>query len=162
MTLTVAFPTTSSCILTSVQMKPSPTSQFPAGVVDTRVDHCTAGESFKAQLKTSIVSALGINPSRLQYLTATEATVARAPAEKATPQWIPMPGATISGDTVTFTLKDGAIGDSDNAANGSVLHVGGLAFAVSDPQQIPTLSEWAQLLVALLLVASGGWAMRRR
>ena len=163
MSISLAFPMTSSCILTSAQVKPSPTSQFPAGVVETRVDNCTAGESFKAQFKTSIASSLGINPNRLQYLTAQDVSATgRAPAEKATAQWIPMPGATISGDTVTFTLKDGAIGDSDNAANGSVLHVGGLAFAVSDTQQIPTLSEWAQLLVALLLVGSGGWAMRRR
>jgi hypothetical protein len=79
----------------------------------------------------------------------------------ATPSWYILP-ATISGNTAVFTIVDGALGDDDRAANGTIVDQGGPGVPPSGPMvptQTPTLSEWAMLMLALMMLVIG---MRRR
>jgi len=74
----------------------------------------------------------------------------------------------ISGNTVSFDVTDGQLGDDDWAQNGEIVDpVMPLSMAadLSGRQAIPTLSEWGLLLLALLsgaLGAHGVTARRRR
>jgi hypothetical protein len=63
--------------------------------------------------------------------------------------------ATLNGATATFTLTDGQLGDDDLTANGRISDDGGAGAPATD---IPTLGEWAALLLAGLL---GLFGMRR-
>lgn len=63
--------------------------------------------------------------------------------------WYTLPAA-ISGNQLTFSVTDGGQGDSDLAFDGSITDPGGPAFG-TDGVGIPTLSEWALLLLTLLL-----------
>jgi hypothetical protein len=76
--------------------------------------------------------------------------------------WYVMP-ATIVGNTVTFSITDGGLGDDDLTANGTIVDQGGPGGPgpVGSPTAIPTLSEWMMMLMAFLLLASG-MAMHRR
>ena len=69
--------------------------------------------------------------------------------------------ATIAGVTATFTITDGGQGDDDLAANGSIVDQGGPGAPIpgSGPIQTPTLSEWALLLLASMILVIG---VRRR
>lgn len=72
-----------------------------------------------------------------------------------TPHWYVFPGAVISGATVTLSLTDGADGDADLLANSVILDPGGPGYLDASLTPIPTLSQWAMLmLVALLIVAT--------
>lgn len=79
--------------------------------------------------------------------------------------WYPFAAAAISGNTITLTLTDGADGDDDMAANGDITDPGGPVIPMGGPggvAGIPTLSEWALVLLsALMALAALGW-MRRR
>jgi hypothetical protein len=77
--------------------------------------------------------------------------------------WYVLP-ATIVGNTVTFTITDGGFGDDDLLANGTIVDQGGPGTPgpPGSPTAIPTLSQWVMALMALLLLASGILAQRRR
>jgi hypothetical protein len=68
--------------------------------------------------------------------------------------------AVISGNTVTFSITDGGLGDDDLPANGVIVDQGGPG--VPSITAIPTLSEWALAFLALLLVRLGAQRVRRR
>src|SRR5678816_1419057 len=60
--------------------------------------------------------------------------------------WYVLPSAVVNGNTVTFTITDGQIGDDDLTANGTIVDQGGPGIPPgqgSSAQQIPTLSETA-------------------
>jgi uncharacterized repeat protein (TIGR01451 family) len=80
-----------------------------------------------------------------------------------TPQWYVLP-AGVSGDTVTFTITDGGVGDDDLAANGTIVDQGGPGAPgpAGAPRQVPTLSQWMQLLLAGFVLALGMGSLRRR
>lgn len=76
-----------------------------------------------------------------------------------TPHWYVLP-AVISGNTVTFSITDGGLGDDDLLADGTVVDPGGPgALAVHDATAVPTLNEWALALLSLLLFV---FAMQHR
>jgi uncharacterized repeat protein (TIGR01451 family) len=77
--------------------------------------------------------------------------------------WYVLP-ATIAGNTVTFSITDGGLGDDDLAANGTIVDQGGPGVppGPGEPRQVPTLSEWAMILMGLLLGTLGMNALRRR
>lgn len=75
------------------------------------------------------------------------------------PTWYQMP-ATIAGNTATFTITDGGLGDDDLTANGGIVDQGGPG--VPDTVDIPTLSEWAMLLLLSLLLGFSSWRIRRK
>jgi hypothetical protein len=72
-----------------------------------------------------------------------------------TPHWYVLP-ATISGNTATFAITDGGLGDDDLTANGTIVDQGGPG--ISSPIQTPTLSTWMLGLLGLLIA----WIGRRR
>ncbi len=80
-------------------------------------------------------------------------------SDNATAHWYALP-ATLTGNTATFTLTDGGLGDDDLTVNGSIIDDGGVGVPATDisTTDIPTLSEWALLLLAGLL---GLFGMRR-
>ena len=80
-----------------------------------------------------------------------------------TDHWYEFGGAVISGNTITLTLADGGAGDSDLLENGEISDPGGPALRTlpTAAQPIPTLSEWAMLLLAGLLGLLAAAAMRR-
>lgn len=156
------------CSLASAQLVAAPASsdiRFPVGVMQVSTNGCALGSTakFKAQFVSDLASSLSIKASRIYVTNVTAGSREHGPpSAKATVQWQILP-ATITDDTVSFTVTDGALGDSDGAANGSIVVVGGPGFAlVSDAQPVPTLSEWARMLLGLLVVAAGVWTMRRR
>jgi len=90
-------------------------------------------------------------------------------------QWYAYPGATLDGNTVTFTLSDGGMGDSDHEVNGRIVEAG--SPGTPDPEAPPigppdaetggcgcaTASAREQATNALLpLLALGAIALRRR
>ena len=79
------------------------------------------------------------------------------------PHWYPLP-ATIVGNTVTFSITDGGLGDDDLAANGVIVDQGGPGIPAGPglpTLKIPTLSEWSLLGLAALLAVFGAFALRR-
>lgn len=80
----------------------------------------------------------------------------------ASPNWYQMP-ATVAGNTVTFSITDGGLGDDDLTANGTIVDQGGPGVpGVPGATTIPTLSEWAMLALMSLLLGYGGWRLRRQ
>jgi serine protease AprX len=82
-----------------------------------------------------------------------------------TASWYQHP-ATISGNTVTYQVTDGGAGDSDGVANGTIVDPAGPVLAAVVPVAVasvpvPTLNEWALMLLALAL-AGLGWKRARR
>jgi len=75
-----------------------------------------------------------------------------------TPHWYVLPAA-ISGTTARFTITDGGLGDDDLAANGTIVDQGGPG---AGGLNIPTLGEWALIVLALLLGVSGSRRMAAR
>lgn len=81
-------------------------------------------------------------------------------AADATPHWYKLP-VTIAGNTATFSITDGGLGDDDLTANGGIVDQGGpgLPFAAAIP--VPTLSEWALVVLAGLMAIAGLQASRK-
>ena len=69
-----------------------------------------------------------------------------------------MPGSTVNGTTVTFTVQDGQTGDDDLIANGTIVDQGGPAVATP----IPTLDIRVLALLALMLAGLAWVALRRQ
>ena len=76
-----------------------------------------------------------------------------------TPHWYQLP-ATIAGNTATFSITDGGLGDDDLLANGGIVDQGGpgVPGGAGGATSGPTLSEWAMLLLVILL---GGLGIRQ-
>ena len=62
----------------------------------------------------------------------------------------------LSGNTATFTITDGGLGDDDLTVNGTIVDRGGIgitaAVAATDPVTVPTLSLWSLLLLSGLML----------
>ncbi len=76
-----------------------------------------------------------------------------------TPHWYTMPNtagasANIAGNVATLVITDGGIGDDDRTANGNIVDAGGPASPMGAVAAIPTLSDWAKLMMAVLLIVS--------
>ena len=66
--------------------------------------------------------------------------------------------ATVAGATATFTVTDGGPGDHDLTANGTITDPGGPGV----PVVVPTMTQWALFVFALLLLSIGWMTLRRR
>ncbi len=72
-------------------------------------------------------------------------------ADNPADHWYAYPGAVISGNTITLTLTDGGAGDSDLSVNGIIDDPGGPALITQEIAQIPTLPQWAMMLLAAIM-----------
>jgi len=83
--------------------------------------------------------------------------------DSAMPHWYELP-ATISGNTATFSITDGGLGDDDLAPNGTIVDQGGpgTGGSATAPEPVPTLSEWAMMVLVAMIAFAGMGAMRRR
>jgi predicted outer membrane repeat protein len=73
--------------------------------------------------------------------------------------FLPASHFAISGNTVSFDVTDGGLGDDDGLQNGEIVDPAmPLAAAPVSAQSIPTLSEWGMLLLSALLLLLG-WRM---
>jgi len=59
---------------------------------------------------------------------------------------------------VTFSITDGGLGDDDLTANGTIVDPGGPGEAPA----VPTMGEWAMIIMTLLLATAGVLALKRR
>ncbi|XAH25353.1 choice-of-anchor U domain-containing protein [Xylophilus sp. GW821-FHT01B05] len=127
-----------------------PGVSFPQGVFAFSASGCTAGSS--VTLTLTYPQAL---PAGAQYWKFGPT------AANATAHWFVLPGATINGNTVTFSITDNGDGDSDPAP-GAITDPGGvgvLAVAGGGVTAIPVDAPWMLGLLTLLL---GGAAWRAR
>ena len=80
------------------------------------------------------------------------------------PHWYSLP-ATVNGNAMTVTLVDGGAGDSDLAANGTIVDPGGAGYVTAPPPiitPVPTLDRWTLLLLALLVAGTAFTRAARR
>ncbi|CAH1088188.1 FG-GAP-like repeat-containing protein [Candidatus Nitrotoga sp. 1052] len=78
--------------------------------------------------------------------------------------WYPLQ-ATVTGNTVTFSITDGGQGDADLNANGSITDPSGPGISVvsaTSIKPIPTLSHWTAMLLIALTALFGCVATRAR
>jgi hypothetical protein len=79
-----------------------------------------------------------------------------------TAHWYRHP-ATVSGNTITFSITNGGDGDDDLDANNSqIVDAGGPVVLGGGTAGIPTLSQWGVLLLSALSALLGMAALRRR
>lgn len=126
---------------------------FPFGLLDFVAHGCGAGSAL-----TLTVTYPGALPAGAIYWKYGPT------AAQPTPHWYPLP-ATISGNTVSFTIVDGGLGDDDLVANGTVADQGGPGTpggASGNTSPVPTLGAWALAALALLLAGAGMATMHRR
>ena len=90
--------------------------------------------------------------------------------DNATPHWYTIAFTGAGTNTLSFTITDGALGDDDLSANGTIVDDGGpavpvvaaAAVEVSNVANVPTLGEWGLILLVGLMGLLGMGAMRRR
>ena len=132
---------------------------FPHGLFDFTTTGCTPGST----ITMTIVYPSAL-PAGTQYY-------------KYGPQPGPLPAAwyvlpaTIVGNTIKFTITDGQLGDDDLTANGTIVDQGGPGSSgtgsggggTATVTPVPTLSQWAMILLSMLLavIAMRNLARRR-
>jgi hypothetical protein len=127
---------------------------FEKGLVSFTLSGCTPGGS--VNLNIDYASPVDPDASYAKY-----GPTAVNPVD----HWYDIP-ATISGNSVSFSLTDGGPGDADLAANGEITDPGGpvvFAAAPFNAVPVPVDSRWALLLLilGLLMLARRGFAARQ-
>lgn len=127
---------------------------FPDGLFDFTLSGCTAG------------STVSFTITYPQPLPAGTAYWKYGPtAADPSAHWYQLP-ASVTGDTVTFSITDGSTGDDDLAPNTEIVDHGGPGVpggGVGGTVAVPTLSEWAMALLGVLLAMSAlGYTRRVR
>lgn len=83
----------------------------------------------------------------------------RTQSSPTTDGWYPLAANRVSFSndrkSVTLTLTDGGEGDHDRTANSTIVDPGGPAVVASTAEAIPTLSEWAMILLAAVMAILG-------
>jgi hypothetical protein len=127
--------------------------QFPYGLFDFTVEQCRNGDT-----TNFTITYPGPLPANTRYY-----KFGPTPTN-VTPSWYQL-DATVNGNTITFSLQDGRIGDDDLQANGIIVDAGGPGFIAaavpSEATAVPTLSQWALMLMAMLLVGACAPALLR-
>ena len=122
---------------------------FPYGLFDFTTTGCTPG----ATLAFTITYPSTLAPATSYYKYGPTAS-------QVSPHWYIL-SSTVSGNTVSFSITDGGLGDDDMAANGTVVDQGGPGVPASTVAQVPTLSEWAMIVLAMMMLAGGALGIRR-
>jgi hypothetical protein len=123
---------------------------FPHGLAVFTLQGCTPG--FTVDLDWNLPSTL---PEGTQYW-----KYGPTP-DDSTPHWYILP-STIAFDTVSFSVTDGALGDDDLTADGTVIDQGGPGTPPGGAQRIPMVTTGPLLLLAALLALIGFFALQRR
>jgi hypothetical protein len=119
---------------------------FPHGLFDFTITACAPG----ATVNLTITYPAPLPPGTLYWKYGPE-------PGNTVPHWYVMP-STIAGNTATFSITDGGQGDDDLTANGTIVDQGGPGIPPGgSPAQTPTLSQWALILLASLMLVAG-WA----
>ena len=122
---------------------------FPHGLVSFTISKCTPG--FTAELTWDL-------PADSVTAFWKYGSTSADPA----PHWYEFP-ATIDGDTITFSVTDGGLGDDDLIPDGTIIDPAGpAALDLSSLKEVPTLSHWSLIFLAVLIAAAGVWWLRRR
>ena len=131
----------------SPPVAPPAGTTFPHGLFDFTLNGCAPGSA--VTLTVTYPAALAAGTQYYKY----GPTPSNAAAT-----WYVLP-STVSGNTVTFTISDGALGDDDLIANGTIVDQGGPSVppaAVATPAvNVPTLHPAMIALLALLLALLG-------
>ncbi|HRD34156.1 MAG TPA: IPTL-CTERM sorting domain-containing protein [Rhodocyclaceae bacterium] len=137
----------------SIGIAPPPGVELPHGLVSLRLLQGSSGST--ATVVLTYPQALP--PGTVYY------KYGRTQANP-TPHWYAFGGAQIAGNTITLTLTDGGAGDDDLVANREITDPGGPAVPVGAGvvAAIPTLSQWATLLLAGLLGLFSLGTLRKR
>jgi uncharacterized repeat protein (TIGR01451 family) len=130
---------------------PSGTWSFPQGLFDFALANCTPGSTM-----TFTITYPQPIPAGAVYWK--YGPTAADPAQ----HWYQL-AATFVGNTVTFSVVDGGLGDDDLAVNGTVVDQGGpgVPIAGGGAAAIPTLGEWALIVLAMLMMLIGIAGIRR-
>lgn len=119
---------------------PPPASlQFPYGLTDLAITNLNPGAGATVTLSYPLVL-----PANTQYWKYGKQSATD------TPHWYAFTGAVVSGNTITLPLVDGASGDDDATADGTITDPGGPALG-PDATSIPSLSNTGALALALIL-----------
>jgi VCBS repeat-containing protein len=125
---------------------------FPQGVLDLATAGCSP--SSVLTIRVTYPTGLPAGTALWKY-----GPTAANPA----PHWYEYP-AVISGNTLTYTITDGQLGDDDLTMNGAIVDPAGPGVPLSTTgtvAAIPTLSEWGQLLLGALILLMGYAEFRR-
>jgi hypothetical protein len=125
---------------------PGPNTRFPEGMFAFSLTGCTPGSTITMTI-TYPQSVAGA--TYFKY---------GPEASSPSPHWYVMP-ATVSGNTITFSITDGGQGDDDLTANGTIVDQGGPGFTSA---QVPTLSQWMLALLVLAILGLGYSQVGRR
>ncbi len=126
----------------SPPVAPPAGTAFPHGLFDFTLKDCTPGSA--VTLTITYPAALAAGTQYYKY----GPTPSNAAAA-----WYVLP-STVAGSTVTFTITDGALGDDDLSANGTIVDQGGPSVApvvIAAPITVPTLHPAMIALLALML-----------
>jgi hypothetical protein len=113
-----------------------PGVSFPHGLLDFLIESCSPGDTV-----TFTITYPDPLPAGAEYW-----KYGPTPSNP-TPDWYMLP-AIIAGNTVTFDITDGGLGDDDLAPNGTIDDPGGPGAAAA----VPAMPVWALALLALLLL----------
>ncbi len=135
-----------------------PGVSFPHGLLSYRTRLCTPGSEVTVTMKFPANL-----PAGTRYWKWGPTLADR------TPQWYELPGATVAGNTVSFKVTDGGLGDDDGQANGAIVDPGGPGVRAAGGggavggavTPVPTLSEWGLMLLGLLAAGLGARRLRR-
>jgi hypothetical protein len=122
---------------------------FPHGLLDFVLVGCAPGST--VAFTVMYPAPLGTSANYWKY--------GPTPASAAA-SWYVLP-ALVGGNTITFSITDGALGDDDLAANGTVVDQGGPGVGAGAAAEVPTLSEWMMLLLSGLLMMAGMGFLRK-
>ena len=132
-----------------VPVVPPPGLTLPHGMYGFTVENCTPG--FTVNMVIEYPDPIPAGAQYWKYHAGTG--------------WYTLP-ATISGNQVSFTVTDGGAGDHTGAQNGTITDPGGIGImsthAPGTATAIPTLSQWAMILLILLMAAMAAVSLRQR
>jgi len=76
--------------------------------------------------------------------------------------WIPIPGASVSGNAISYTVTDGGPLDADGAVNGSISDPVTAVVTSSETEAIPVAPRWLLGMAAAMLCLLALSALRQR